>query len=147
MGLMTILDAAATPIAGRLGDRWHAHARVATVALVTLVPGLLLVGLSGGAGGIACGLALIGIGAAGLGPSLLVLMGAIVPRERQGTGAGLLQLCGDVGGMLGPLVGTALFAGDVSIPYIGTAVLVGCFVPAASWLARIERRAVPAPSS
>jgi MFS family permease len=139
MGLMTILDAAATPIAGRVGDRWHAHARVATVALVTLVPGLLLVGLSAGAGGIACGLALIGIGAAGLGPSLLVLMGAIVPRERQGTGAGLLQLCGDAGGMLGPLVGTALFAGNVSIPYIGTAALVGCFVPAALWLARLER--------
>jgi MFS family permease len=71
-------------------------------------------------------------------------MGEIVPRDRQGTGAGLLQFCGDLGGMLGPLIGTALFAGDVAIPYFGTAALVACFVPAAAWLARIERRSVPA---
>jgi MFS family permease len=142
MGLMTIVDTAVTPFAGRLGDRWHAHARVATVSLATLVPGLLTVGLSKGALGIAVGIAIIGLGTAGLGPSLLVIMGAIVPRERQGTGAGLLQFCGDVGGMLGPLVGTALFAGNVSTPYVGTAALVACFVPAALWLARIERRAV-----
>ncbi|MGO8993344.1 MAG: MFS transporter, partial [Polyangiaceae bacterium] len=142
MGLMTIVDTAVTPFAGRLGDRWHAHARVATVSLATLVPGLLTVGLSKGALGIGVGIAIIGLGTAGLGPSLLVIMGAIVPRERQGTGAGLLQFCGDVGGMLGPLVGTALFAGNVSTPYVGTAALVACFVPAALWLARIERRAV-----
>ena len=85
-----------------------------------------------------------GLGTAGLGPSLLVLMGEIVPRDRQGTGAGLLQFCGDLGGMLGPLIGTALFAGDVAIPYLGTAALVAAFVPAAAWLARIERRAAPA---
>jgi hypothetical protein len=106
-----------------------------------LVPGLVLLGLSEGARGIAAGVALIGFATAGLGPSLLVLMGEIVPRDRQGTGAGLLQLCGDVGGMLGPLVGTALFAGSVAIPYLGTAALVAGFVPAAAWLARIERRA------
>jgi MFS family permease len=144
MGLMTILDAAATPLAGRLGDRFRAHARVATGALITLVPGLVLVGLSKDATGIAIGIALIGLGTAGLGPSLLVLMGEIVPRDRQGMGAGLLQFCGDLGGMLGPLIGTALFAGDVAIPYLGTAALVACFVPAAAWLARIERRSVPA---
>ena len=140
MGLMTVLDAATTPLAGRLGDRFHAHARVATGALVMLVPGLVLLGLSEGARGIAVGVAFIGFATAGLGPSLLVLMGEIVPRDRQGTGAGLLQLCGDVGGMLGPLIGTALFAGSVAIPYLGTAALVACFVPAAAWLARIERR-------
>lgn len=141
MGLMTVLDAAATPLAGRFGDRFRAHARVATGALVALVPGLVLVGISAGAWGIAGGLALIGIATAGLGPSLLVLMGEIVPRDRRGTGAGLLQFCGDVGGMLGPLVGTALFTGSVAIPYLGTAALVACFVPVAAWLARIERGA------
>jgi MFS family permease len=144
MGVMTIVDAAATPFVGRIGDRCHAHARVATASLALLVPGLLIIGLCSGAPGIAIGLAITGLGAAGLGPSLLVLMGAIVPRERRGTGAGLLQLCGDVGGMLGPLVGTALFAGNTAIPYLGTAALVACFVPVAAWLARIERRAAPA---
>jgi MFS family permease len=134
MGLMTILDAATTPAAGRIGDRWHAHAPVATAGLALLVPGLLLIGLSSGAAGIAAGIALVGVGAAGLGPSLLVLMGEIVPPGRRGTGAGLLQLCGDVGGMLGPLVGTALFAGNTAVPYLGTAALLACFVPLGVWL-------------
>jgi len=142
MGLMTVVDATATPLAGRLGDRARAQARVATAALITLVPGLLAVGLSSGAAGIAAGLALIGLGTAGLGPSLLVIMGEIVPPERRGTGAGLLQFCGDLGGMLGPLIGTALFAGDVAIPYVGTAAFVACFIPVARWLAQLERRAV-----
>jgi hypothetical protein len=54
-----------------------------------------------------------------------------------------MQLCGDVGGMLGPLVGTALFAGSSVLPYLGTAGLVTCFIPVALWLARLERRAMP----
>ena len=138
MGWMTIVDAAATPLAGRLGDRFDAHARVATGAIALLVPGLLLVGLAQHSLGVSCGLALIGLGAAGLGPSLLVIMGAIVPRERRGTGTGILQLCGDAGGMLGPLVGTALFAGNTAIPYLAAAALSACFVPVAAWLARPE---------
>jgi len=141
MGLMTVVDASTTPLAGRLGDRWHAHARVATVAVALLVPGLVLVGLSDHVGGIAAGVAILGVGAAGLGPSLLVLMGEIVPKERRGTGAGLLQLCGDVGGMMGPLVGTTLFAGSTAVPYLGTAALLACFVPLAAWLATVEARA------
>ena len=87
-----------------------------------------MVGVSSTPFGTLAGLALVGVGAAGLGPSLLVLMGAIVPPERRGAGTGLLQLCGDVGGMLGPLVGTALFAGSVALPYLGTAALLTCFV-------------------
>jgi MFS family permease len=140
MGCMVIVDVVTTPLAGRLGDRWHAHARVATVALLFLAPGLVLVGLSTGVAGVMAGLGLVGVGAAGLGPSLLVMMGALVPRERRGTGAGLLQLCGDVGGMLGPLVGTALFADSTALPYLGTAGLLACAVLPASWLARMEVR-------
>lgn len=138
MGWMTIIDAAATPLAGRIGDRFNAHARVAAVSLALLVPGLLFVGLSSHVPGVVIGLGLLGLGAAGLGPSLLVMMGAVVPRERRGTGAGLLQLCGDVGGMLGPLVGTALFAGNTAVPYVAAAALLTCFVPIALWLARGE---------
>lgn len=141
MGWMIVVDAATTPLAGRIGDRWHAHARVAAGAIGFLVAGLVVVGLSSSALGIAGGLALIGVGGAGLGPSLLVIMGGLVPRERRGTGVGLLQLCGDVGGMLGPLVGTALFAGSTIVPYVGTAALVACASPLVVWLARIEARA------
>ncbi len=138
MGLMIVVDAAATPLAGRMGDRFRAHARVATAAMGILVAGLVVIGLSSHAAGIGAGLALVGLGTAGLGPSLLVIMGALVPKEGRATGVGLLQLCGDVGGMLGPLVGTALFAGNTAVPYVGTAALVAGFVPVALWLARME---------
>jgi MFS family permease len=68
-------------------------------------------------------------------------MGNIVSRDRRGTGVGLMQFCGDVGGMLGPLVGTALLAGSTAVPYVGTAALAACFVPLALWLGRVETRA------
>lgn len=141
MGVMIAIDALFTPMFGRLGDRWHAHARVAASAIVLLAGGLVAVGLSPGPAGIAVGLAVVGLGTAGLGPSLLVLMSALVPRERRGTGVGLLQFCGDVGGTLGPLVGTALLAHDTRLPYLGTAALVLLCLPLAGWLARIEARA------
>ncbi len=141
MGWMIVVDAALTPLAGRLGDRWQAHARVAAGAMVFLVAGLAVVGLSRQSAGLALGLALVGAGGAGLGPSLLVVMGNIVPRDQRGTGVGLMQFCGDVGGMLGPLVGTALLAGSTAVPYVGTAVLAACFVPLAMWLGRVETRA------
>jgi MFS family permease len=138
MGWMIAIDAASTPIAGRIGDRWGAHARVAAAAMVFLAGGLAVVGLSFRIPGLLAGLFLIGVGGAGLGPSLLVVMGGIVPNERRGTGVGLLQFCGDVGGMLGPLVGTALLAGDTALPYLGTSALVLGLTPLAMWLASVE---------
>jgi MFS family permease len=141
MGWMVVVDAITTPFAGRIGDRWRAHARVAAGAMVLLVAGLAIVGLSTRASGLACGLSLLGLGAAGLGPSLLVLMGAVVSPERRGTGVGLLQVSGDLGGMLGPLVGTALFAGSTSLPYLATAALVTGFLPLSFGLSRQETNA------
>jgi MFS family permease len=143
MGWMIVVDASLTPLAGRIGDRWRAHAHVATGAMVFLVAGLAVVGLSHQATGLAVGLALVGAGGAGLGPSLLVLMGNLVPSDRRGTGVGLMQFCGDVGGTFGPLVGTALLAGATAVPYVGTAVLAACFVPLAAWLGRVPMRTGP----
>ncbi|HXX67600.1 MAG TPA: MFS transporter [Polyangiaceae bacterium] len=139
MGVMIVVDAAVTPVAGRVGDRFHAHASVATVAMALLAAGLAVIGLSHRTGGVVAGLVLVGLGTAGLGPSLLVLMGRVVPRERTGTGAGLLQFCGDLGGVFGPLVGTTLISGSTELPYLGTAALVAAFAPLALWLARGER--------
>jgi MFS family permease len=146
MGVMTIVDATATPFAGRLGDAWHAHAKVATAGLAIVVPGLLVVGFATSAAGMAAGLALVGLGTSGLGPSVLVLMGAVVPAQMRGTGTGLLQLCGDVGGTLGPLVGTALFAGGTVTAYVASAVVVSAFVPVGLWLTRVERDARARPA-
>jgi MFS family permease len=139
MGLMIVIDAATTPLAGRLGDRLRAHARVASGGMGVLALGLVVVGLSTRVPAIAAGLALVGVGSAGLGPSLLVIIGERTPRERRGAAVGLLQVCGDVGGMAGPLVGTTLFAGSTRVPYLATAVLVAACAPVALWLARGER--------
>jgi MFS family permease len=138
MGVMIVVDATTAPVAGRIGDRLNAHARVATFGMVLLAAGLAVIGWSRQAGGVAAGLGLVGLGTAGLSPSLLVLMGRIVPKERRGTGVGILQLCGDVGGVLGPLVGTALLAGSSALPYVGTAVVVLAFLPVTQWLAGVE---------
>jgi len=138
MGWMTIVDAATTPLAGRLGDRFRAHARVATGSMILLVLGLVTIGLTSHRGGMMLGLAFIGLGAAGLGPSLLVLVGEIVPDDRQGTSVGMLQVTGDVGGMLGPLVGTAIFGGGRA--YLVAAAVLGAFIPLAAWLSKVERR-------
>jgi len=138
MGWMTIVDAAATPLAGRLGDRRRAHGWVAAISLVLLIAGLLVIAPRFGALGLVAGLALVGLGSAGLGPSLLVVLGSIVPRERSGAAVGLMQLCGDVGGMLGPLVGTAVLSGGSA--YVAAAVLLACMLPLAFRLARESRR-------
>jgi DHA1 family multidrug resistance protein-like MFS transporter len=139
MGIMSIVDAAFTPLAGRLGDRLHAHGRVAAASLAIVSVGLVVIGFADGTSGLAVGIAIVGLGSAGLGPSVLVLLGAIVPRERRGAGTGMLQLCADVGGMLGPLVGTSIITGNIELAYSLTAVLIACFIPAALWLQRAER--------
>ncbi|CAN5408126.1 N/A [soil metagenome] len=139
MGILSIVDAGFPPFAGSIGDRKNAHAEVAAVSLGISALGLLVVALADGVLGTGIGLALVGLGAAGLGPSVLVMMGVIVPAERRGTGAGILQLCGDTGGMLGPLVGTTVFAGSTTGSYFATAGLVALFIPVALRLAKSTR--------
>ena len=141
MGWMTILDALATPFAGRWGDQRRAHAQVGGAAMLILVAGLVTIAFAHALPPLVTGLALVGFGTAGLGPSLLVLLGELVPIDRRGTGVGFMQLAGDAGGTLGPLIGTALFAGSSTLPYLATAAFVSLFIPVALWLARLERRA------
>lgn len=141
MGWMTILDAIATPFAGRWGDQRRAHAQVGAAAMLFLIAGLVTIAFAHALAALVVGLALVGFGTAGLGPSLLVLLGELVPLDRRGVGVGLMQLAGDAGGMLGPLIGTALFAGSSTLPYLATAGVVVLFLPIALWLARLERRA------
>jgi len=51
---------------------------------------------------------------------------------------GLMQLCGDVGGMLGPLVGAAFFSGGTA--YVVAALILALMLPLAFGLARESRR-------
>jgi MFS family permease len=141
MAVMSATDAAFTTYAARLGDRHHAHARIAAASLAIAALGLVVIALAGAELGTAGGIAIVGVGAAGLGPSVLLMIGSMVPAERRGTAAGLLQLFGDTGAALGPLLGTALFAESTRMPYLVTAGLMASFIPVALWLARSAERA------
>ncbi|MFT3699935.1 MAG: MFS transporter [Kofleriaceae bacterium] len=134
MAILSVTDAMFTTTAGRLGDRHHAHGKVAAWSLVIGAGGLGLIAIAHQVWVVGLGIALVGVSAAGLGPSTLVLVGEIVPANRRGTAAGLLQLCGDTGGMLGPLVGTAFFSKSSFGQYLLTAGLLLLFVPVARWL-------------
>lgn len=135
MSCMSLVDAAATGTSGRLGDRWS-HAKVAACGIAIACVGLLVVGWAETPLHAAVGIGIVGLGIAGLGPSVLVLMSYFVPPERRGTGSGVLQLCGDAGGMIGPLLGTALLAHGTALPYVVSAIALVCFAPAALWLDR-----------
>jgi MFS family permease len=142
MGWMLVTEALTMPVAGALGDRLRLHARVGGQGLVALVVGLATVALFQTSVGLACGLALIGVGGGALGPSLLALLDQHVKGDERGVAVGMLQLCGDLGGMLGPLVGTALLASDLTTPYLVSAGLLALALPLAFSLALEERQAV-----
>jgi len=136
MGLMVVVSAITMPVAGCWGDRHRAHAPIALAGLIVLVPSLVLIALSSTATGLVAGIALMGLGSGALSPSLLALVSEWVPQDRRGVAIGVLQLWGDIGGTLGPLVGTALFAGSLRAPYLVTAVLLACFILLAARLVR-----------
>ena len=129
LGVMVVVDAAVMLAAGRVGDRRRAHASIAAVGLTLLVPALATLAWSHHAAGLVGGLVLVGIGTGALGPSLLALVGEVAAPESQGLGVGALQVCGDAGGALGPLVGTALFTTNVAVPYLVSAAVAAAFIP------------------
>jgi len=147
MGWMMVTESVTMPLAGALGHRRQLHARIAAAGIIVLVPGLALVGLWPTPTGIACALGLIGIGAGALGPSLLALLGRQVKGAEIGVAVGMLQLSGDLGGALGPLVGTVLLARDLVTPYLVSAALTALAIPLAVALAREEGRVTAAGSS
>ncbi len=142
MGLLVITESLSMPVFGRVGDRTRSHATIGAAGLALLVPSLIVIALSHTTLSLAVGVALLGIGTGALGPSVLALVADIVAPERTGIAVGVLQLCGDVGGAAGPLIGTALFAGSVELPYFVSAGVVLALLPAAIWLARDRRAAL-----
>jgi len=139
MGLLVVVAALAMPLAGRLGDRYRAHATIALAGTIALIPSLVLVALAPTTAGLALGIALMGLATGALSPSLLALIGEVVPPEQRGLAVGVLQLWGDIGGTLGPLVGTTLFTGSLRTPYLASAALLCCFIPLAARLVVGER--------
>lgn len=139
MGWLVVSEALAMPWLGRLGDRKDAHALIATGGLAFTVPALVLLAFATRVPTVAIGMALLGVGVAGLGPSLLALVGRFVAPERVGLGVGALQVTTDIGGALGPLVGSALFTGSLLTPYLVAAGVSALLLPAGWWLLRAKR--------
>jgi MFS family permease len=129
MGWLVISEAAAMPWFGRLGDRHESHGTIAVAGLALTVPALVMLAWSERVVTVAAGLFVLGVAVAALGPSLLALVGRIVPPERRGLGVGALQVATDFGGALGPLVGSALFTTSLAMPYLLTAGVSALLLP------------------
>jgi len=141
MGWLVVSEAGSMPFLGRLGDRRDAHAPVAAFGLVLTIPALVWLAWAEHVSTIAFGLFTLGFAVGALGPSLLALIGRLVAPERRGLGVGALQVATDVGGALGPLVGSALFTGSLAMPYLVTAGVNALLLPFA-WLL-VVRSKVP----
>jgi MFS family permease len=142
---MILISVSTMALAGRLGDRFGWHARIGTGGVALTMPGLAIVGLAGSTGQLALGLGLIGVGMGALGPSLLALLARQVEPEHRGRASGALQLCGDIGGVLGPLVGTTLLGWGHAAPCLATSALLAFALPIGLWLVRLERGPKPEP--
>lgn len=139
MGCLVVLQVLVAPIAGRLSDRQGWRARIVMTGVATMVPGVLMVGVGTSAGMLAGGLALIGFGMGSLASPLLALLGNLVPPAMRGSAVGCLQLFGDLGGTLGPIIGTSMFGMMGAAPYVATAALLVLVLPFIGWLASAER--------
>ena len=145
MGWLVLSEGLSMPPLGRLGDRRDLHAPIAAAGLLLTIPGLVMIAYAEHALGVALGLGIVGVAVACLGPSLLALLGRVVPPERRGLGVGALQVSADIGGSLGPLVGSALFSGAIATPYLFTAAVNAMLFPVALWLVRASRRPAISP--
>lgn len=142
MACLLSANAALTPVAGWLADAPHGRARTLLFGLSVMIPGFAAVGLARDPVLLLGALLVIGAGMGAYNLPLLALMGDLVPAAAQGTAVGTLQLFGDSGGTLGPIAGTATFAGfGAEALYLATAGLLVLGLPVAGWLAHIERRA------
>ncbi len=139
MGWLCMSEAASMPWFGRLGDRRNAHAPIAVAGLALTVPALVMLAFSERVVTVAAGLFVLGIAVGALGPSLLALVGRIVPPERRGLGVGALQVATDIGGALGPLVGSVLFTSSLAMPYLVTAAVNALLLPFGFILLRAQR--------
>jgi MFS family permease len=143
MGWLVVSEALATPGLGHLGDRRNCHAHIAVAGLGLTIPSLCILAFATRVPTVAAGMTLLGLGLAGLGPSLFALLGRFVAPERRGLGVGALQVASDLGGAVGPMLGTSLFAGSLELPYLVTAGVSRLLLPVGWRLVRATPSSSP----
>ena len=141
MGVLVLISAAASITVGRLADRYNASARWGVVGQLILATGLGLTTVVSSPAMLLVSVGLVGCGMGAMNPCLVALLGLFVKPEVRGSAVGAVQLFGDIGGSLGPVVGGALFARSTGAPFWVSALVTGCALPAGLWLVRAERHA------
>lgn len=139
LAMLLAAGALAIPFAGRLADRLRVRAAVSAAGFVVMVPGYVLLAASRDLVSWIPGLVLVGAGMGAAGVPLLALLGDLVEAARRGSAVGAFQLFGDLGGTLGPLVGTTVVLSfGARIPYLAMAGIIVIGAGLAGWLGRIE---------
>jgi MFS family permease len=139
MGLLIVATLFVTPVVGRLSDRTGKRARIAATGFALMGTGLICLRQAHSSQLMAAGLAAVGAGGAAVAVPLLSLLGDTVAADRRGSTLGGLQLFSDLGGTLGPVVGTAYLTTSDTAAYTLAAVLTVGMLPIMLGLARRER--------
>ena len=124
LGGMVLTLGVTTVVMSRFG-----RGRELGVGVFGLALGMAGIGAARGPWALGAAVLGLGVGAGMVSASVLTCLQARVPEARRGVALGWLQLAGDVGGVLGPVVGSALFGAGVGVPYEVTAVLLVVMLP------------------
>lgn len=92
-------------IVGRLSDRLDNRAVVTVPAFISMAIGLAIISRFPTLESLVVGVGLVGIGNGGSGPALLAILGDITPGGEIGRMGSVYNVMGDLGLVLGPLVG------------------------------------------
>jgi MFS transporter, DHA1 family, multidrug resistance protein len=103
MGVSALCNFTAAPIAGYLIERFGAF-RIAVLAAMVLVTGLLITGISLSVTGYWVGLILFGAASGINSTSITTLVTEHVPRPHYGSAMGLMRTFGDMGFVAGPMI-------------------------------------------
>jgi MFS family permease len=97
-------SSATTLVSGRVSDRLDRRALVTVPAFLAMAAGLVVVAAVPTLPALVAGVALVGVGTGGAGPTLLALVGDITPGDEVGRMGSVYQVLGDVGLTCGPLL-------------------------------------------
>jgi nitrate/nitrite transporter NarK len=134
LGSMVVMMGASTLAVGRVFKALAARLTATTVAVVVLSASLALLAVSNTRWGLVAGVGLVGASAGALSALVLAVLGELVVAGQTGKGVGLVQFCGDVGGVLGPVVASWLLSAGAPAPFAVSSAVVALVMPVSLWL-------------